>query len=249
MQNWFRKITVIILTGFVLMFSQNATVMAAQTNCANCYYCARWGANGCLSCVYDEAYCIDIDVPGKPDIPGGGFDIVGLSLQCQTIIALSDNCARHIAIEDPMYTDSYLYLNCERGGTPYSDYLAYAMCGDDDVCFEQLATNWEMYTEALCFSGSALELGDYLGISSADCEISLGVVLPSDNRCPECSAGEYYDKNAWNCYPCPELDGATANTVLSGKLAPITMCYIPSASTMQDTSGTYQFTNDCPYTR
>ena len=178
------------------------------------------------------------------------FDSIELdySTQCYTVLALSENCARHIAIADPMTGGEHLYLNCDGDGTVFNDALAYAMCGDDEICFEELSTNWDAWTEALCNSNTAMDLAEYFGFSSVDCENSIGTVLPAYDQCGLCDSGYYYDRNDRVCYQCPGLDGASASTSVVVGMPPITMCYIPSTSFMSDGVGTYQFTYDCPYT-
>ncbi len=75
------------------------------------------------------------------------------------------------------------------------------------------------------------------------------------NACNACATGYYsIHGNEWifvtsadECKKCPTLDGANATTDIAAQ--DITACRIPTYATMSDSTGTYSFTSECPYTK
>lgn len=66
-------------------------------------------------------------------------------------------------------------------------------------------------------------------------------------NCALCQQGYYKaTAGATSCTRCPSSGGVYGTTDSTGSKA-ITDCYIPAATSISDTSGTYQFTDDCYY--
>jgi len=57
-----------------------------------------------------------------------------------------------------------------------------------------------------------------------------------------CNAGYYLQTLTDSCLSCPD-SGVSADDNTGG----ITDCYLPSGTTGSDTTGTYEYTNDCYY--
>ncbi|MBQ8294228.1 MAG: hypothetical protein IJX89_02475 [Alphaproteobacteria bacterium] len=165
-----------------------------------------------------------------------------ISAHCETMIQLEYNCARYVLAADENADGVYNSLNCDGTGTPYSDALVFAMCNNDSVCNDTLAQNWDAYTDALCFSSDPAEIADYMGYDCA----GAGYGMDVGTICTTCTSGYYYDGTS-SCVACPTQDGASANSTYSGYQNPIETCYMPANRSMTDTTGTYQFTYDCPY--
>ncbi|MBQ8294238.1 MAG: hypothetical protein IJX89_02530 [Alphaproteobacteria bacterium] len=71
----------------------------------------------------------------------------------------------------------------------------------------------------------------------------------SGGNCVACEKGTYKDSVGTDssCSDCPSLGGVAGTTSSAGTTSR-TLCFIPSDSSVSDSSGTYIFTSDCFYT-
>lgn len=65
-----------------------------------------------------------------------------------------------------------------------------------------------------------------------------------------CKSGYYNDSllvgTGKTCNPCPQFDDATsADKNIDG----VTSCYLPAGTTGSDSTGTFEYTSPCPYTK
>lgn len=77
------------------------------------------------------------------------------------------------------------------------------------------------------------------------------VACPTNATCDDqqnfvCNKGYY--KNGTSCSRCPSSGGVYGTTASTGATS-ITSCYIPSGTTMSDSTGKYTYTSNCYYTK
>mgnify|MGYP004624652465 CR=1 FL=1 len=86
-------------------------------------------------------------------------------------------------------------------------------------------------------------------VSGADAAAPTCTVTASGSYM-SCKPGYYYDSfligdTGKTCNPCPQFDDAiSADKNIDG----VTSCYLPAGTTGSDSTGTFKYTSDCPYT-
>lgn len=173
-------------------------------------------------------------------------EITDWSDWCRTIYILNQNCAQYVVVESQDTIGGYNYVNCDGNGTTYSYELLSAMCENDETCMNMLSNNWDFLTDALCNSSDGYEIADQIGFNGWECD-DMGYPLVGIG-CEGCDNGYYYDYGMVGCYECPKLGNTSAGSYLNDKRAPISSCFMPAQTNITDTTGTFQFTNECPYT-
>ncbi len=68
--------------------------------------------------------------------------------------------------------------------------------------------------------------------------------------CIPCAVGTYKSESGTqtSCATCPP-SGGTVGTTQSQGSTDITQCYIPAGASFSDNAGTYEYTNNCYYSK
>lgn len=132
------------------------------------------------------------------------------------------------------------YGTCECGSKTYNCYMP---CDSESSC-NTLVYDWE----SICSAGDdcGVEMSGYL---SCEDDLASGMCNQEWQYSYRCARGYYGNPTASdtkNCVRCPSLSGAQGTTPGGGATV-IRDCYIPSGIELSDTTGKYEFSDDCYY--
>jgi len=108
---------------------------------------------------------------------------------------------------------------------------------------------WVYDWESIC-SGASDDCGtEMAGFFSCEDDLTAGLCNTGWQYSYRCARGYYGNPTASdtkNCVRCPTLSGAQGTTPGGGATV-IRDCYIPSGIELSDTTGKYEFSDDCYY--
>ncbi|MDO5012603.1 MAG: hypothetical protein Q4E56_03780 [Pseudomonadota bacterium] len=133
------------------------------------------------------------------------------------------------------------YGTCECGSKTYNCYMP---CDSESNC-NTFVYDWQ----SICSDGSddcGVEMQGFL--SCAD-DLASGICNQEWQYYYRCARGYYGNPTASNqnvCVRCPKFDDVQGTTPGAGATV-IGDCYLPSGSKLSDTTGKYEFSEDCYY--